>query len=79
MQTATPAIRPVPKPIKGSGKAQRQKRKQTLKQRRSFVNWWVLAADNYTCQICGNRANHAHHVFGRGRHPDDDCEQPMPD
>lgn len=72
----TSIIRPVPKPAKGTGKAERQKRRRELKRWRSFVNWWVLDADNYTCQICGERASHAHHVFGRGRSPDDDCEQP---
>lgn len=75
-QTTTGHFRPIPKPPKGSGKAARQKRRQDLKRWRSFVNWWVLDADNYTCQICGGRASHAHHVFGHGRSPDDDCEQP---
>lgn len=75
------SFRPVPKPAKGSAKAQREKRKRELESWRCLVNEWVLQADGYECQIqaegaCWGYATHAHHVFGRGNSPDDDCEQP---
>jgi hypothetical protein len=81
MTEAIATLRAVPKPVKGSGKAARKKRRRDLKRHREYVNWWVLEADGYQCQIkaegaCEGHATHAHHVFGRGRSPDDDCEQP---
>lgn len=76
----TPTIRPVPKPTKGSAKTKRQKRKRELGRHRCFVNEWVLEVDGYECKVqavgaCWGYATHAHHVFGRGKSPDDDCEQ----
>lgn len=80
-QTTTGHFRPIPKPAKGSAKAQREKRKRELQRHRWLVNEWVLQADGYECKIqavgaCWGYATHAHHVFGRGNSPDDDCEQP---
>lgn len=77
----TPIIRPVPKPAKGSAKAGRARRKQELERHRCLINEWVLGGDGYDCKIqavgaCWGVATHAHHVFGRGNSPDDDCEQP---
>lgn len=67
-----------PKPLKGSAKKAKRKRKRELDNFRRQVNIQVLEMDQFTCQHqhCGKPACHAHHVWGRGGEIDSWREQP---
>lgn len=65
-----------PKPTKGSGTAGRRARKKKLEEHGKKVNLQVLERDSYICQHCGDPANHAHHLMGRGNSPEHAFEQP---